>query len=111
MVTAIVGDGTVPVYGTTPAFRRYSFTIDIAASRGFSAFDVEVIDDGNSTLETNGGDGFPFDDSVLPQVGLSCFGFENGREPINITAAVSPPVTGWFGVQGSQLRSLHSLGP
>ncbi|KAL7940999.1 heme peroxidase [Trichoderma barbatum] len=65
------------MYGNPPlTFWTYPFSVEVPLAHGISAFDVEVVDNINgvinSTLHTNGGNGFPFDDTLLPQPKLSC---------------------------------------
>lgn len=81
------------MYGNPPlTFWTYPFTVEVPLAQGISGFDVEVIDyiNGvtNSTLHTNGGHGFPFDDTLLTQPQLSCT--ETQSEGLmNLTVAVS----------------------
>ncbi|KAL7930167.1 heme peroxidase [Trichoderma chlorosporum] len=65
------------MYGNPPlTFWTYPFSVVVPLDQGISAFDVEVVDNingvTNSTLHTNGGNGFPFDDTILTQPQLSC---------------------------------------
>ncbi|KAL6793050.1 heme peroxidase [Trichoderma sp. SZMC 28012] len=80
------------MYGNPPlTFWTYPFTVEVPLAQGISGFDVEVIDNingvTNSTLHTNGGHGFPFDDTLLTQPQLSCT--ETHTEGLmNLTVAV-----------------------
>jgi hypothetical protein len=63
----------------------------IPITQGVSGFDVEVVDNNNgvtnSTIYTNGGQGFPFDDTIATQPKLSCSEtIYNGL--MNLTVAV-----------------------
>ncbi|KAM0261106.1 hypothetical protein ACHAQJ_002367 [Trichoderma viride] len=65
------------LYGNPPlTFWVYQFSTVIPIAQGVSGFDVEVVDNingvTNSTLYTNGGNGFPFDDTIVTQPKLSC---------------------------------------
>ncbi|EHK18314.1 uncharacterized protein TRIVIDRAFT_127573, partial [Trichoderma virens Gv29-8] len=65
------------MYGNPPlTFWTYPFSVEVPLAQGISSFDVEVVDNINgvinSTLHTNGGHGFPFDDTILTQPQLSC---------------------------------------
>ncbi|PTB62284.1 heme peroxidase [Trichoderma citrinoviride] len=65
------------MYGNPPlTFWTYPFSTVIPLAQGVSGFDVEVVDNVNgvinSTLYTNGGNGFPFDDTIVTQPKLSC---------------------------------------
>lgn len=81
------------MYGNPPlTFWTYPFTVEVPLAQGISGFDVEVIDNingvTNSTLHTNGDNGFPFDDTLLTQPQLSCT--ETHTEGLmNLTVAVS----------------------
>lgn len=79
--------------GGYPYFKKYKFAQDIAITQGVSAFDVEVIDtakDGTttSTMHTNGGNGFPFNDMIATQPLLTCNG-QKDTGLFNLTVAVS----------------------
>ena len=79
--------------GGYPYFKKYKFSQEIAIAQGVSAFDVEVIDsakDGSvsSTMHTNGGNGFPFDDAILTQPLSSCVNHKDAGL-FNLTIAVS----------------------
>ncbi|KAL6861941.1 heme peroxidase [Trichoderma novae-zelandiae] len=65
------------MYGNPPlTFWTYPFSTAIPLAQGVSGFDVEVVDNVNgvinSTLYKNGGNGFPFDDTIVTQPQLSC---------------------------------------
>ncbi|KAH8882086.1 heme peroxidase [Thozetella sp. PMI_491] len=88
--TPDAGDWTGPYYGNTPPFRRYSFSVNISTSKGYSGYDVEVLDKDKRTVFDNNGGGFHFDDSVLIQRNLGCVTGPSGPNfSINITVAVS----------------------
>ncbi|RFU72389.1 heme peroxidase [Trichoderma arundinaceum] len=80
------------MYGDPPlTFWTYQTSTEIPIAHGISGFDVEIIDNingvTNSTLYTNGGRGFPFDDTILTQPKLSCSEVRYfGR--VNLTVAV-----------------------
>jgi hypothetical protein len=74
-----------------PSFEWWNFTTTVPVSRGLDSFTVEVIDDGQSTVHTNGGDGFPLETDLIPQTQLSCGTVYMGRAYLlNLTVAVSP---------------------
>ncbi|KAM0520710.1 hypothetical protein ACHAPE_003107 [Trichoderma viride] len=65
------------LYGNPPlTFWWYQFSTVIPITQGVSGFDVEVVDTSsgatNSTMYKNGGQGFPFDDTIVTQPKLSC---------------------------------------
>jgi hypothetical protein len=81
------------MYGNPPlTFWMYPFSTVIPLSQGVSGFDVEVVDNVNgvinSTLYTNGGDGFPFDDTIVTQPKLSCSEVTSGGR-MDLSVAVS----------------------
>jgi hypothetical protein len=72
-------------------FTWYSFEQAVPLDYGISSFSVELVQDGTSVIENNGGGGFPFQDIVLPQLQLSCTGgvFESTSVAhLNATVAV-----------------------
>lgn len=78
--------------GGYPYFKKYKFSQEIPLDQGVSGFDVEVIDtakDGSvvSKMYTNGGKGFPFDDTIVTQPLQTCNG-RQGNGSFNITVAV-----------------------
>lgn len=81
------------MYGNPPlTFWWYQFSTVIPIAQGVSGFDVEVVDTtngaANSTMYMNGGQGFPFDDTIVTQPKLSCSEtLYNGL--MNLTVAVS----------------------
>lgn len=83
------------MYGNPPlTFWTYPFSSVVPLSQGVSGFDVEVVDNVNgvinSTLYTNGGYGFPFDDTIVTQPKLSCSEVTSeGR--MDLSVAVSCP--------------------
>ncbi|EHK47152.1 hypothetical protein TRIATDRAFT_46525 [Trichoderma atroviride IMI 206040] len=83
------------LYGNPPlTFWWYQFSTVIPVTQGVSGFDVEVVDTSNgatnSTMYKNGGQGFPFDDTIVTQPKLSCSEtIYNGL--MNLTVAVSLP--------------------
>jgi hypothetical protein len=81
------------MYGNPPlTFWVYPFSTVIPIAQGVSGFDVEVVDNingvTNSTLHTNGGYGFPFDDTIVTQPKLSCSEV-SFTGLMNLTVAVS----------------------
>ncbi|KAH8896760.1 heme peroxidase [Thozetella sp. PMI_491] len=87
-VTSSLSDWGATFYGGK-LIRYHYFSATIPASQGVSSFNVEIIDSGDSALYDNGGNGFPFDDTVLVQEDLSCIGDEvTGGSPITIITAV-----------------------
>lgn len=80
------------LYGNPPlTFWWYQFSTVIPITQGVSGFDVEVVDTSNgvtnSTMYKNGGQGFPFDDTIVTQPKLSCSEtIYNGL--MNLTVAV-----------------------
>ncbi|CAM1507719.1 Fc.00g045670.m01.CDS01 [Cosmosporella sp. VM-42] len=83
---------TTVLYGPDPlTFKKWAFSTEVSLSQGISGFDVEVIDTVNgavnSTMYTNGGNGFPFDDMVVTQPLLSC-GEQSSMGALNLTIAV-----------------------
>ncbi|KAJ3499036.1 hypothetical protein NLG97_g651 [Lecanicillium saksenae] len=78
--------------GGFPYFKKYQFTQEIPTAQGIAAFDVEVLDTASngsvsSTLHTNGGKGFPFDDTILTQPKMTCNG-QKSSGIFNLTIAV-----------------------
>lgn len=64
--------------------------MSIPARQGYSSFTVEVVDDGNSSMYSNGGNGFPVEMDMIPQARLSCGSIFMGRGyNLNLTVAVS----------------------
>lgn len=85
--------------GGYPYFKKYKFAHEIPAKEGISAFDVEVVDtaaDGSisSTMHTNGGNGFPFEDNILTQPQSTCNG-QRASGLFNLTVAVRAKTTSW----------------
>lgn len=81
------------MYGSPPlTFWVYPFSTVIAIEQGISGFDVEVVDTingvANSTVYTNSGHGFPFDDTIVTQPKLSCSEVSY-HGLMNLTVAVS----------------------
>lgn len=79
--------------GGFPYFKKYKFAQEIPLSQGVSGFDVEVIDtDKNgkvtTTMHTNGGKGFRFDDAIVTQPRSTCNG-QKETGSFNLTIAVS----------------------
>lgn len=61
-----------------PAFTWYSFRLNVPLEQGISSFSVEISENGISSMETNGGGGFPVDDRSFPIVATpdnESFGF------------------------------------
>lgn len=78
----------------TPAFEWWNFTATVPVSQGLDSFTVEVINDGQSTVHTNGGDGFPLETDLIPQTQLSCGAVYMGRAYLlNLTVGVRPFLT------------------
>jgi hypothetical protein len=77
-------------YANGPFFRFYTFQATIPASQGVSSFLVEVTDQGNTTIYDNGGEGFPWDDSILPQLdpSMSCLQRDGTTQHLKLTVAV-----------------------
>src|ERR1700761_6976305 len=69
-----------------PSFSFYLFSATIPVSRGISSFTVQISDGSASTNATNGGAGFPVQDSVIFQESRSCATFGGGA---SLVAAVS----------------------
>ncbi len=87
------GNTYQPKYGGCLTFKSYTFEITMPTNVGVSSFTVRLEDGTNVIQETNGGHGFPFDDTLQPQLGKSCweFSFQNATGAWrNITVAVSP---------------------
>ena len=86
---------SVKVLPGSPDFSIYAFNAVLPTSQGISSFSVEISEGGKSTMETNGGPGFPLHDLVVPQ--RSCFSQsrldaskpELVNSSIHISAAVS----------------------
>lgn len=83
------------MYGNPPlTFWTYPFSAVVPIAQGVSGFDVEVVDNingvTNSTLHTNGGHGFPFDDTIITQPQRSCSEV-TFLGLMNLTVAVNPP--------------------
>lgn len=81
------------ITGSIPAFfRKYAFEALLPLSQGVSGFNVEVIDIlngvSNTTLYTNGGNGFPLNDAVLTQPLSSC-AEQSDKGALRLTVAVS----------------------
>ncbi|KAH8668991.1 heme peroxidase [Xylariales sp. PMI_506] len=80
---------TTMLYGTTAnIFKRYYFSATVPISLGVSAFDVEIVDSDATNMETNGGNGFPFNDAILPQLDTSCTTTVDTGSFLNLTVAV-----------------------
>lgn len=73
------------------AFKRYPFTGTVPIATGVSSFEVAVSDKQNgnvkTTTYTNGGAGFPFDDTVLTQPDQSC-AEQSTKGALKLTVAV-----------------------
>jgi len=85
-------------YGNGPFFNFYPFNTTVPASHGVSSFTVETIqrEGDQPVISDNGGPGFPWDDTLLPQIqntSLSCIqSSEDNSVTIKLTVAVSLPV-------------------
>jgi hypothetical protein len=76
-------------------FTWYSFEQAIPLDYGISSFVIEVVEDGISVMEDNGGGGFPFQDMLLPQPQQSCQGASFSPSTVshlNVTVAVRFPL-------------------
>lgn len=76
-------------------FTWYSFEQAVPLDYGISSFAVELVQDGTSVIENNGGGNFPFQDVALPQLQLSCFGglfSPTTLAHLNATVAVGVPL-------------------
>ncbi|KAK3389921.1 heme peroxidase [Podospora didyma] len=86
---AVKQDGNMTITGdirTTTGWHPYSPAFECHV---LSSFTVEVIDDGQSTVYTNGGAGFPIQTDIIPQAGLSCGTIFLGTSySLNLTVAV-----------------------
>lgn len=77
-----------PTVGFDAEFYWYDFSTALDA--GISHFNVSITSTAGAELYTNGGPGFPIDDSIIYQQPQSCTGpkFENGNLNLTIVAAV-----------------------
>lgn len=87
-------DGSISMlYTNRVNFTLYRFNADVKTSTGLSSFDVEIKDNGISRVFNNGGNGFPFQDSVIYLADKSSAGitFEGDTRvyTISLTVAVS----------------------
>ncbi|KAI1253764.1 hypothetical protein MGN70_004158 [Eutypa lata] len=79
---------SLPFHENRPSFDWWGFNVTVPIAQGLS-FDVELIDSGDSKLETNGGDGFPLQTDIVPQIAKSCSSTEVfGSSTVSITAAI-----------------------
>jgi hypothetical protein len=63
----------------------------VPATQGFSSFTVELVDDGQTTIYNNSGNGFPVEMDLIPQASLSCGYTALGKGyTLNLTVAVCP---------------------
>ncbi|KAI1338685.1 heme peroxidase [Xylariaceae sp. FL0016] len=84
------------LYGNMPSFTTYQFSANVLVSQGISAFNVEIKDGNTAILEKNGGQGFPFSDTIVPMSSDTCYGltFEDtpsgskSNNTLRVTAAV-----------------------
>lgn len=75
------------------AFKRYPFSVKVGLAKGVSSFEVVVNDKQDNgkvktTTYTNGGAGFPIDDTLLTQPQLSC-AEQSSKGALALTVAVS----------------------
>ncbi|RYO99396.1 hypothetical protein DL766_007149 [Monosporascus sp. MC13-8B] len=79
---------SLPFHENRPSFDWWGFNATVPIAQGLS-FDVEIIDGGDSKLETNGGNGFPLQTDIIPQTAKSCSSTAvKGPSTISVTAAV-----------------------
>ncbi|EMR71862.1 putative heme peroxidase protein [Eutypa lata UCREL1] len=79
---------SLPFHENRPSFDWWGFNVTVPIAQSLS-FDVELIDSGDSKLETNGGDGFPLRTDIVPQIAKSCSSTEVfGSSTVSITAAI-----------------------
>ncbi|KAH8894461.1 heme peroxidase, partial [Thozetella sp. PMI_491] len=73
-----------------PEWGYYSFSTLIPIEEGVSSFTVEILDSttGESVMYDNGGHGFPFSDTLQPQVPRSFVTVSNSSLTLNLTVAV-----------------------
>ncbi|GAB1317438.1 Peroxidase [Madurella fahalii] len=83
-------ENTTGYHPYSPTFEWWNFTMSAPISRRYSSFTVEVVDDGNSTVYSNGGNGFPVETDIIPQTRLSCgtVSFMRKDYTFNLTVAV-----------------------
>ncbi|KAH8883560.1 heme peroxidase [Thozetella sp. PMI_491] len=91
--TTISGGSTTCLYPNCgPNFDYHNFSAVVPAAQGVSSFTVEIIRDGVSTIKDNAGHGFPWPDTLQPQLAMSSQGivFDNSSlaERLNLTVAV-----------------------
>lgn len=80
---------SLPFHENRPSFDWWGFNATVPIAQGLS-FDVELIDSGDSKLETNGGSGFTLQTDIVPQTAKSCSSTEvRGSSTISVTVAVS----------------------
>lgn len=86
------------VYAKCPAsFTFFKFQASVPILQGISSFIVEVIDDntGTSVIQDNVGHGFPWSDTLQPQLNLSKLDYPPPGDPsasnltLNLVVAVS----------------------
>ncbi|KAK7746591.1 hypothetical protein SLS62_009312 [Diatrype stigma] len=79
---------SLPFHENRPSFDWWGFNATVPIAQGLS-FDVELIDSGDSKLETNGGSGFPLQTDIVPQTARSCSSTAiRGPSTISVTAAI-----------------------
>ncbi|KAH8894639.1 heme peroxidase [Thozetella sp. PMI_491] len=77
------------LYPGMPSFYEYNFETNVPASIGVSSFNIRLQDGETTITETNGGAGYPWDDTLQPQLDRSCIGIpETAGGWRNVTVAV-----------------------
>ncbi|OTB00204.1 hypothetical protein M426DRAFT_324446 [Hypoxylon sp. CI-4A] len=73
-IAAQTGEGyeCLSYYNNMPNFTTYHFTTTVSTAVGVSSFDVQIKDENSDVTNTNGGQGFPWQDALLVQPAESC---------------------------------------